>query len=142
MTDTPNRARLAAQPDILRQADEIVGPIKKLLFEAATRHGLDRAERWGWIAAMCVLLESGMLTDQIARAAAVEQEWRAIVDGGSAQAAHVQLAEMLGMTRQGIESRLTLTGRRPGPRGAIPIDELRRQVYPADAADRENPRPG
>lgn len=134
----PRRARTAADHRLLALAREQAIPqINELLTEisteASTALGLPpRAIK----TALIVLLESGMLTDHVGRVAALNYEIDRGEQGVSAQAAHTELADPLGMTRQGIEQRLSLVGAKPGRRGTASADDLREYIR----KDRAKPR--
>lgn len=128
MSESPvPRARTAADPRVIELVQGRVLPeLETLIYRVADEHaGELGVDRDALTAALCVLLESGYLTDWIARQAAMRHEVTRVEAGASAQDAHRELGDILGMTRQGIESRLSLVGSKPARRGMPSAEELR-----------------
>lgn len=101
------RTARAADPTLLADAARLVPQLRDLLEQEADGRGLTGVARAEWIAAIAVILGSGGLNEHLSREAAVQHER---VHDGSPAAAHAQLGQRLGITRQAIEQRLRLTG--------------------------------
>lgn len=134
--DKGRRARISADPALVHDATDIAHDVGRALETAADDRGLTGADRGAWIAAMCVLLEGGLLTDVVARRAAMTAEYHTIRDGRYAQDAHRHLATMLGVSLQGLEARLRLVG--DTARGDTPGAATLRAAVFAEL-DREQP---
>lgn len=102
-----NRVSRGADPQLRADAAALAPQLRAVIDQEADRRGLGGVERAEWIAAIALILGSGELNTHLARYAAVEHER---VHPGSPAAAHDELARRVGISRQGIEQRLGLTG--------------------------------
>ncbi|WP_433718696.1 hypothetical protein [Microbacterium laevaniformans] len=108
-TSRQRRVTDSAPDELIADAIAVVPALRAVLEKEANRRRLRGVGRAEWIAAVSVLLGSGLLNEHLAREAAIEHE-RAFE--GSAAAAHAALGAAVGITRQGAEHTYGLTGER------------------------------